>query len=247
MIGSTSAPQQVIVTNSGPLPAAINSIFLIQPAAFTEINDCPGLLEPFGSCTITVTYNPSTGNDSPQLGIIHDPYKTRDTVFLSGMGSNSVILASTPSIQFGTQYVGATPLARIVNFTNTSTYPATITGLTTSSGFTQVNTCTSPLAPQAECRVAVSYIPATNENPTGQMTASNLGPGGPQVVTLYGTGLILSDLAASPLPLQLYATVGQPTTGTVTLTNTSATAMTSNASNYGPHNPHQTWWHDTTR
>ncbi len=226
LIGSTSAPQQVIVTNSGPLPAAINSIFLIQPAAFTEINDCPGLLEPFGSCTITVTYNPSTGNDSAQLGIVHDPYQTRDTVFLSGMGSNSVILASTPSIQFGTQYVGATPLARIVNFTNTSTYPATITGLTTSSGFTQVNTCTAPLAPQAECRAAVSYIPAANENPTGQMTASNLGPGGPQVVTLYGTGLILSDLAASPLPLQLYATVGQPTTGTVTLTNTSATAMT---------------------
>jgi len=226
LIGSTSAPQQVIITNSGPLPAAINSIFLIQPAAFTEINDCPGLLEPFRYCTITVAYNASTGNDSAQLGILHDPNQTRDTVFLGGLGSNSAIQASTPSVQFGTQYVGATPLARIVNFTNTSTYPATITGLTTSKSFAQVNTCTAPLAPQAECRVAVSYVPATNESPTGQLTASNLGPGGPQVVTLHGTGQIRSDLAASPLPLVLYANVAQPTSGTVTLTNTRTTAMT---------------------
>jgi hypothetical protein len=226
LIGSTSAPQKVLITNSGPLPAAINSIFLIQPAAFTEINDCPGLLEPFSYCTITVTYNASTGNDSAQLGILHDPNQTRDTVFLSGYGSNSAILASTPSVQFGTQYVGAAPLARIVNFANTSTYPAVITALTTSSGFAQVNTCTAPLAPQAECRVAVSYIPATNEFPTGQLTAANLGPGGPQVVTLYGTGQILSDLAASPMPLDLYANVGHPTSGTVTLSNTSTTAMT---------------------
>jgi len=226
LIGSTSAPQKVLITNSGPLPAATNSIFLIQPAAFTEINDCPGLLEPFSYCTITVTYNASTGNDSAQLAIVHDPNQTTDTVFLSGLGSNSAILASTPSVQFGTQYVGAAPLARIVNFTNTSTYPAVITGLTTSSGFAQVNTCTAPLAPQSECRVAVSYIPATNESPTGQLTSANLGPGGPQVVTLYGTGRILSDLAASPMPLDLYANVGHPTSGTVTLSNTSTTAIT---------------------
>jgi hypothetical protein len=226
LIGSTSAPQKVLITNAGPLPAAIDSIFLIQPAAFTEINDCLGLLEPFSYCTVTVTYNAATANDSAQLGILHDPNQTQDTVFLSGFGSNSAILASTPSVSFGTQYVGATPLARIVNFTNTSTYPAAIPGLTTSPGFAQVNTCTAPLAPQAECRVAVSYIPATNESPTGQLTASNLGPGGPQAVTLYGTGLIRSDLAASPLPLDLYANVGQPTSATVTLTNTSTTAMT---------------------
>jgi hypothetical protein len=226
LIGSTSAPQKVIIANLGPLPAAVNSIFLIQPAAFTEINDCPGLLEPFAYCTITLTYNASTGNDSAQLGILHDPSQTRDTVFLSGVGSSSAILASTPSVDFGAQYVGATPLARIVNFANTSTYPASITGLSTSKGFAQVNTCTGPLAPQAECRVAVSYIPATNESPTGQLTASNLGPGGPQAVALYGTGQIRSDLSASPLPLLLYATVGRPASGTVTLTNTSTTAMT---------------------
>jgi hypothetical protein len=226
LIGSNSAPQKVIITNSGLLPAAINSIFLIPPASFTETNDCPAQLQPFTHCTITVIYNAATTNDSAQLGILHDPNQTRDTVVLSGVGSNSEILASTPTVEFGTQYVGAAPLPRIVNFANTSTYPATITGLATSGGFTQANTCIAPLAPQAECRVAVSYVPTTNESPTGQLTASNLGPGGPQVVSLYGTGRILSDLAASPLPVQIYATVGRPASGTATLTNTSTAAMT---------------------
>jgi len=226
LIGTTSAPQRIFITNSGPLPAAINSIFVIQPAAFTEVNDCPGLLDPFSFCTINVIYNAITATDSAQLGILHDPNDTEDTVFLSGVGSNSALLASTPSVNFGAQFVGATPLARIVNFTNTSTFPASITGLATSKGFAQVNTCTAPLAPQAECRVGVTYIPATNENPTGQLTASNLGPGGSQVVSLTGTGLIFTDLAASPLPLDIFARVGQSSSGTVTLTNTSTTAMT---------------------
>lgn len=48
-------------------------------------------------------------------------------------------------------------------------------------------------------------------------------------MTLYGTGLIVSDLAASPLPLTLYGNVGQTASGTVTLTNTSTTTMTLSA------------------
>lgn len=226
LIGSTSAQQKVVITNSGVLPAAINSISLIQPASFSETNDCPGLLEPFSYCTISITYNASTTSDSAAVAIVHDPGQTRDTVYLNGVGSNSAILASTPGLDFGTQYVGSASLARIVNFVNTSTYPATISGLTASTGFTQVNTCTAPLAPQAECRVAVSYVPTTNESPTGQLTASNLGPGGPQAVTLSGLGRIWSDLTASPIPLNIFAVVGTTTSGKITLTNRSATAMT---------------------
>jgi len=226
LIRSTSGPKQIVITNAGPLPAAINSIFMIQPSAFTEINDCPGLLEPFSSCTITITYTAATGSDYAQIGILRDPNQSRDTLFLSGTASNSAIVASTPTVEFGTQLVGAKPLSRIVNFINTSTYPAQITGISTSKGFGQTNTCSAPLPPQGECRAAVWYVPRTNESPTGQLTASNLGPGGPQAIPLYATGVIPTDLSASPLPLSVYAFVGQSNAGYVTLTNTSAVAMT---------------------
>jgi hypothetical protein len=226
LIGTISPGQQIVLVNMG-LPAAINSISAGPSSAFHETNNCPTLLPSFSSCTITVTYKAVTGQDSGYVGIVADPNQTNYSVTLNGFGSTSAIVASTPSVQFGTQFVGGTPLARIVNFTNTTPSPAIITGLSTSTGFAQTNTCTAPLAPQASCRVAVTFIPTANEIPNGKLTAAGLGPGGSQIVSLYGTGLIISDLAASPLPLNLGATVGGPAgSAEATLTNTSETAMT---------------------
>jgi hypothetical protein len=226
LIGTTSSSQQIVIENQGMQAAAINSIAMIEPSAFTETNNCPALLNPFTSCQITVTYTAATAGDSAQIAIIADPNQTRYTAFLGGYGSNSAILASTPSIDFGGQFVGAAPLARIVNLTNTTPYPATIGGLATSSEFAQTNTCTAPVPPQASCRVAVTFSPSTNESPTGTLTASSLGPGGNQTVNLYGNGVILSDLSASPMPAQMGGYLGETISPiAVTLTNTSTVSM----------------------
>ncbi len=227
LIGTTSSSQQIVIQNSGLSAAAINSITMIQPSVFNETNNCPALLNPASSCTISVTYSAATSQDSAQLAIVADPSQTRYTAFLSGFGTTSSILASTSSVQFGSQFVGSPPLGRMVNLTNTTPYPATVTGLSTSSEFAQTNTCSLALAPHASCRVLVTYSPLTNETVTGTLVASSLGPGGPQTINLYGTGLIVSDLAASPLPLNVYAYVGEPAgSGFVTLTNTSTVSMT---------------------
>ena len=227
LIGTTSSAQRIVIQNQGMQPAAINSIEMIEPSTFTQTNSCPALLNPFTSCTITVTYTAASAQDSAQIAIIADPSQTRYTAFLSGYGSSSTILASTPSVDFGSQFVGAAPLGRMVNLTNTSPYPATITGLATSGEFGQTNTCKASLAPQAGCRVSVTFSPSTNETPSGTLTASTLGPGGTQTVSLYGIGAILSDLSAAPMPLQLAGFLGETISpGTVTLTNTSTVSMT---------------------
>src|SRR5262249_46523622 len=76
-------------------------------------------------------------------------------------------------------------------------------------------------------RVSVTYIPSINENATGSLTIGGMGPGSPTSVSLYGTGLVVSDLAFSPMPLNLYATVDEPAVSDViTLTNTSPSAIT---------------------
>lgn len=226
LIGTKSAVKRVVIQNFGLQAAAINSITMIQPSVFTQTNNCPALLNPASSCTISITYHAATVQDSAQLAIIHDPSQTRDTVFLSGFGSGSAIAVSTSSVQFGSQFVGAAPLGRIVNFTNTTPYPASITGVSTSTGFAQTNTCTVPLAPRASCRASVTYLPLTNENATGTVTAAGFGPGGAQSVALNATGLILSDLAVSPMPLNLYADVNEPpASGVVTLTNTGSSSL----------------------
>jgi hypothetical protein len=227
LFGTTSSPQSVVIANSGLLPATINSIQMIEPAAFAETNNCPGTLNPGNSCTISVTYTAATQSDSAQLAIIADPSQTRYTVFLNATGSASALAASSSSVNFGTQYAGAAPLGRMVNVTNTTPYPATLTGISTSTEFGQINTCTAPLAPYASCRVSVSYSPVTNEITTGALTIGGLGPGGPQQVALNGNGFLVSSLAVSPIPLALYSTVRVINeTGVVTVTNTSTSTVT---------------------
>jgi hypothetical protein len=174
-IATSSPAQQVVVKNVGLQPSALGSIDIFGD--FIQTNNCPAVLAAGAFCTISVVYQPaSTGNGFGQLGVTHDQFT--DTVFLNGISSSSAIAASTTNVQFATQFVGSTSLPRIVNLTNTTPYPATVSGLATSAGFAQSNTCTTPLPPHGACRVAVSYTPTGNQNATGTLTASNFGPGG---------------------------------------------------------------------
>jgi hypothetical protein len=226
LIGSTSSTKQVVLSNSGLTPATINSIQIIQPSAFSETNNCPGSLDPGSSCTISVTYAAATVLDNGQIAIIADPNQTSYTAGLSGTGSTSALSVSVSSLDFGTQYVGGAPLERIVNIANTTPYPATVTGVSTSAEFSQRNTCTSPLAPQTSCRISVSYSPLTNEITSGTLTAAGLGPGGAQTVSLTGNGLIVSNLTVSPTPLALFSVVdGVSGSGVITVTNTSVSSI----------------------
>ncbi len=228
LIGTTSAAQNVLIANSGLLPAAVNSIQMIQPSAFSETNDCPPQLNPGASCTVSVTYTAATQQDSAQIAIIADPNQTRYTLFLNGIGSTSAIAVATSSIQFGSQFVGAPPLGRIVNLLNTTPYPASITGVSVSTGYAQTNTCNSPLPPQAECRVSVSFSPTNNQDSQGTLTAASYGPGGSQTVSLLATGIKPGDLGLSPSSLNFpFGYIGIGTSpSTVTVTNNSQNTIT---------------------
>jgi hypothetical protein len=227
-IGTTSAAQRIVVKNLG-LPAAINSISIIQPAAFTETNDCPALLNTAASCAISVTYSAATGQDAAQLAIVHDPNQTQDTVYLSGPGSASAIAASTGAVEFGSQQVGAPALARIINLSNTTPYPAVITSLSASTAYAQTNTCTSALSPHKECRVSVTFAPTGNQDAPGTLTVSNYGPGGPETINLHATGIQPGDLVLSPASLSFFGYVGfKSGPDTVTVTNNTQSSVTIN-------------------
>src|SRR5947209_7267303 len=82
LLSTTSAVQKIVIQNIGLQAGAIDSITMILPSVFSQTNDCPALLNPASSCTISVTYAAATIQDSAQLAIIHDPNQTRDTIFL---------------------------------------------------------------------------------------------------------------------------------------------------------------------
>jgi Beta-propeller repeat len=224
LVSYASAVQPVRVRNVGLQPSTLNSIVI--SGDFTQTNDCPAVLSPATFCTISVVYKPSAaGQSSGSLDITHD--STDDSVYLSGTGSSSAIALSTPVLNFGNQWVGASPLARVINLTNTTPYPASVTGISTTTGFSETDTCTTPLSPQSSCRAAVTFNPGTNVNALGTLTANTYGPGGAQSVNLSGTGLIAADLAVNPLALSFPQAFLNTKMGpqNVTVTNTTGAGI----------------------
>jgi Beta-propeller repeat/Abnormal spindle-like microcephaly-assoc'd, ASPM-SPD-2-Hydin len=217
-IGSTSPAQNITLQNTGTGIAQITGITLGQP--FNQTNNCPAALNPSSSCTISVTYTAATSNDYNAVSISLNQLLPLN-VNVNGYGVSSSLALSTTSVQFGNQTVGVAGVARIVNVQNASSAPTTAPAISISSGFTQTNTCKSVLAPGAGCRVAVNFLPSGNQNATGTLTVNGYGPGGPQTVSLFATGLAAGALELSPETLSFYGYLGGTQIQQVTVTNTS--------------------------
>jgi hypothetical protein len=61
IVGTTSAPQTVTLTNSGSADLAITGVTI--GAYFTETNDCPDALAPQAFCTFSVAFAPTISGD----------------------------------------------------------------------------------------------------------------------------------------------------------------------------------------
>jgi hypothetical protein len=227
LLGTTSSPQAVRVENLSLGPLAINGIVLSPAGIFAQTNDCPALLNAGQSCTIAVTYTASeTQTEGAQLNITHDPQQTSDVVYLGGEGSAATLVPSTTRLPFGSQKAGTTSLSRVVNLINTSPYPASVKSISATAPFTETNTCTVPVAPQASCRIAVSYTPKAAQSNSGILTFTGYGPGGSQTVNLSGNGWTTSALGVSPGALTLETVEGLvAASGSVTASNGTSQAL----------------------
>ena len=88
-LGTTSAPQSVVLTNTGTGPLTITIITPPGGGEFAETNNCPTTVGRSGSCTITVTFTPSAVGARPtQTVVIADNALngTSQTITLNGSG-----------------------------------------------------------------------------------------------------------------------------------------------------------------
>jgi hypothetical protein len=107
LIGQSSVPQTATLTNTGTGALGITSIY--SYGDFPETNNCPTSLAVGASCTLTVTYTPSTqGNETGYLYIYTDSYNSAQ-LYLTGTGQapvptlSSLSLTSTPAGSTDTQ------------------------------------------------------------------------------------------------------------------------------------------------
>ena len=195
VIATSSTPQIITVTNpSSTVVVTITSIAITgtNTKDFSETNNCGTSLAAGASCSISVTFKPTTINTRTAAVTITDSAtNSPQTVTLSGIGT--AVSLSPTSLTFAAQTVGTTSNPQTVTLTNVSTTGTVViskvsfTG-TNSTDFAQTNNCAGKVAPKGTCTFNVTFTPSATGTRTASLSLADSGGGSPQTVALSGTG-----------------------------------------------------------
>jgi hypothetical protein len=185
--GTTSAPQDVTLTNFGSAPLDISSI--VASKDFIYSDTCPAALPGGSSCMIAVSYKPTvTGAKTGMLKITDNAFTGAQSVALSGTGTAPVAGVSPTSVTFQSQLVHTASGGQFVVLSNTGTGLLTFsgTGISTSVDFAQTNNCGTAVLPATSCQITVTFTPAATGSRRGNINVTD--NAGTQTVSLSGTG-----------------------------------------------------------
>ena len=113
---------------------------------------------------------------------------------LSGCGAaapapSPTAALSADTLTFSSQFEGTTSRAQSLNLSNTGSATLSIASIAATGDFAETNTCTSPLAPGANCVISVAFSPGTATGDlTGTLSVTDNAAGSPQTVALSGAG-----------------------------------------------------------
>jgi len=226
----TSPAQSITLINPGSSPLQITGI--TASGDFAQTNTC-GTVVPAGSgtCTINVTYTPTTaGPNTDQIAIADNASGSPHNITVTGNGvtGNGGSLTLTPkSLTFPVQTIGATSPPQTIQVVNGSQAAVTITAIAVTGDFAETNNCgpsTTVLNPGTSCTVAITFTPTAAGTRSGSLSITNNAAGGTQSVSLTGTGGGLFTLSATSLTSTIL--VGTTST-TFTVSASAASTFTS--------------------
>jgi hypothetical protein len=227
-VGTTSAAQLVIVSNSGtgPLivgPVGVTGEFGIAEPPVATPPPCPATLAPGSSCAIGVVFRPNATN--LRQGVLTIPTDVGAlTVNLAGIGMTPEPpqLTMPLALDFGSRTIGIPGDGIALPIHNTSPYIASITELTATGDFDVSDTCATIPAGDS-CSPLVTFEPSQVGTRTGTLTVRTMRDAHPYVVSLTGVGIenVLPSLQVSPIRVGFgNVFVGGNTSQIVTLRNT---------------------------
>ena len=223
LVGTTSTPQSITLTNSGNATLNIAGFTVTGPNAadFVLPNTCGSSVAPGAKCTASMTFTPSaTGSRTASLVITDNVAGSPQTVSLSGMGIAPAFTPSAASLNFGSQTVGAPGAAQTETVTNTGTANLTISTVTidgaNASDFAiSKDTCSgATVTSSGTCLVGVTFTAAASGARSASLTFAHNATGSPQSISLSGEGVnpqpsltsfspVFSTMAAGALSLTL--------------------------------------------
>jgi hypothetical protein len=249
MVGTVSAPQQVLVTNTGSTPLLVTKLSISQD--FTESDTCSGQsIAPGNACIVEVRFGPSkVGTETGLLTVYGNLAGGGQlTISLSGAGTPGASVTLTPiTLCFQAALIGqatsapcgsasqpgqTTQPGQSIVIANSGGASATLTSESISGDFAIVaNTCVSSLAPantaNDSCTVSITFTPTASGSRAGTFTVT--GSAGTQIAQLSGTGQTPATDLLAPLSLNFASQAVGSTSAPlqVTLTNNGDQALQS--------------------
>jgi sugar lactone lactonase YvrE len=228
IVGTSSASQQVTLTNHTPSPLAIVGIQVTGAGASMFIfgSNCPASLPIQASCIIHGHFTP----------FLNQQYAAAVTITYRGVPSQSISLTgegvfppiaefSVPSLSFGTQPVGTQSASQTVKLTSNGGAPLNIVGIRVTgpnaSSFIFGSDCPATLYPPLYCHIHGHFAPTTTGPLTAFITFTIAQNVYAPPITLTGTGVLppTASLSATSLSFGSQQVGTQSASKSLTLTN----------------------------
>ncbi len=241
-LGFTSAIMTSVLKNVGTAQLTIGGI--VASGNYKQTNNCPTLLAPNASCTVSITLKPVgvPGVRTGTVSLTSDKISGDATIALTGRGVSSGVAFNRTSVPFANTLVGFTAPVQTMTVTNNGNLPLTIATIAITGEYTQTNTCpdpATPLAVDASCTVTATFIPTAVGNRAGTLTLTTDAVDSPHALAISGKGehiqvsgtisQTVAKTAAATFPLTLKSSTGFA--GVINLTCTGAPALTTCAFN----------------
>lgn len=185
VLGTASKAKKITLSNTGNGPLEIASI--VSSPQYLQTNTCGSEVAPGGSCTISVSFSPTSLGAVSGALTIADNAGTQ-TVSLSGTGSAPVTLSAS-TLNFGRVPVGTTSAAKTLTLTNHEPVALNLAGLIATAPFAvSSTTCGTSVAAGGRCSISLTFSPTASGAVSGTLTISDDALTSPQTVSLSGTG-----------------------------------------------------------
>jgi len=230
--GSTSPTQTMKLTNVGASSTSVK-VRINGSTSSIQMNSNCGTLAAGASCTIQLTYAPTSATDAGGGGVIIDSSSQISDQFLfadvAGLNTTDPLQLSADLLSFNTVVVGQHSLPHPIVLTNATnsaiTVPAPV--ISNKDFAVSANACTSALQPGQTCAIAIVYSPSA---PGPEVQATLTLAGNTTQLTLVGTPMAVPAVSAKPSSLTFSPLTADGTESlTVTVSNTGSTAIPVNA------------------
>ena len=194
LVGTPSPPQTVTMTNISISPVTISSVTTSgsNGSEFVQTTSCGSGLAPGANCTVSEVFTPAQiGPRAASVTFTDDTPGSPQSLALGGIGvvSGPNATWSATTVPFGSVAVGDTSQPQSVSLTNYGTSTLNITSIIASADFSETDTCSAPLAPEASCTVSVTFSPTATGSVNGTLSVTDNGAGSPHSTALTGSGV----------------------------------------------------------